>query len=132
MARTANGQGSRLELRILPNETAGDAEVRLLLADGKTDPSSLDNGSPGSFDPQILPEPFALKARADAAGVTLTFPALVGENYTSGILRRSGPPRLARPRANRRLAKHPGQRFRPSRVATASVLSAPLAALIRN
>jgi hypothetical protein len=79
----ANGQGSTLELRILPDGTAGDAEVRLLLADGRNwNASSLDNGSPGSFDPQILPEPFALKARADAAGVTLTFPALLGENYT--------------------------------------------------
>ena len=78
----ADGQGSTLELRDLPAETASDEEVRLLLADPRSwSASSLDHGTPGGFDALIGTERFALTARVDSEGIVLSFPALPGETY---------------------------------------------------
>ena len=50
----ADGRGSSLELRPLPPPTAGDDEVRALVADGfNWSASSLYHGSPGRFDNHV-------------------------------------------------------------------------------
>jgi hypothetical protein len=73
--------GSSIELRILPPDSASDAEARAMLADGRNwSASALFSGSPGRLDATVT-GPFALEAEIAFGEFRLSFPAIIGQSY---------------------------------------------------